>query len=454
MSQDLTTAVQAEMLAELPHSIERMEWSAEQIEARQRDGLRRLLAHAAERSPFHRRRLAGVDVDRFELADLATLPVMTKSEMMDDLADVYTDRRLSLALVEYALDATTTSPVPILDEYFALTSGGSSGRRGVFVLDHDAGLHFSASLLRPLAAQLIAMGGPPPGGLPIAMIGAPCAVHATGCAPDLTDHPDMPVHFLGVPATLPLPEIVERLNQLDAPVLSGYPTMLARLAAERRAGRLRVSPLAVTSTSETLDSSLRSTISEGFGVPIVNMFGSTEGLVGTSAPDDEVLVFNSDVCITELVDENNVPVPAGVASAKVLVTNLSNRVQPLIRYELNDRFVQVPGTTDNGHLHAMVQGRSDDVLRYDGIDIHPIVVRSVLVHTPDVIDYQVRQTRRGIDVAALGTPSLDVERVREHLIRALDAAGLTNAQVTLQPVATLQRHSETGKLQRFVPLAR
>ena len=38
-----------------------------------------LLAHAAEHSPFHARRLRGRDLSRFEAGDLAGLPVMTKA---------------------------------------------------------------------------------------------------------------------------------------------------------------------------------------------------------------------------------------------------------------------------------------------------------------------------------------------------------------------------------------
>ena len=51
---------------------------------------------------------------------------MTKSEMMAALNDVFTDRRLDRGLVEQALAATRTEPVPILDDYMALASGGSS----------------------------------------------------------------------------------------------------------------------------------------------------------------------------------------------------------------------------------------------------------------------------------------------------------------------------------------
>src|SRR4029453_710556 len=117
----------------------------------------------------------------------------------------------------------------------------------------------------------------------------------------------MPFRFTPVPATLPLPEIVARLNALQPPALFGYPSVLAQLAAEQQAGQLHVTPLVISSTSETLLAEARAAISDAFSVPVVDTFGSTEGLVGSSAPGDSVLVFNTDMCIVELVDDNLSP---------------------------------------------------------------------------------------------------------------------------------------------------
>jgi len=115
--------------------------------------------------------------------------------------------------------------------------------------------------------------------------------------------------------------------------------MLAVLALEQSAGRLRIRPAAVTVTSETMQTLHRDAITAGFGVPIVNSFGSTEGLVGTTPPNDPVFTFAGDACVTELVDRDDQPVPLGTPADAVLVTNLYNHVQPLIRYRLDDRFV-------------------------------------------------------------------------------------------------------------------
>src|SRR4029077_15661567 len=174
-----------------------------------------------------------------------------------------------------------------------------------------------------------------------------------------------------------------------------------------------IAPMIVTSTSETCTPELRAAISEGFGAPLIDSFGSSEGLVGASDPDSDVITFAKDGCIIELVDEEYREVRPGTPCAAVLVTNLGNRLQPLCRYELTDTFVQQPA--GQGHLRARVQGRSDDDFRYGAGTIHPLVIRPWMVRSPDVLEYQVRQTTTGIDVSAVAERTLDVESLRGQL---------------------------------------
>ena len=63
------------------------------------------------------------------------------------------------------------------------------------------------------------------------------------------------------------------------------------------------------------------------------------------------------------------PVPPGVPGAKVLLTSLVNRTQPLIRYELTDSVVLDDGRTRAAGPYlriTRVDGRSDDILRFAG----------------------------------------------------------------------------------------
>jgi phenylacetate-CoA ligase len=441
---------QAQLFAGIPDHIRRLGWSATKIVEHQRDRLGRLLSYAAEHSPFHARRLARRDPTTVDPADLSALPVMTKADLMGAFDDVLTDRRVTRTLVERALAATTTSPVPLFGNYVCMTSGGSSGQRCVHVADVEALVTVVSSVLRPMMARMAAAGGPPPSGVTIGLVAAASAVHATGAPPALMA--GSPINFVSVPATLPLSEIVERLNALQPDIVFGYASMLARLARMQRAGRLAIAPTGVTSTSEMLLSPDRDAITDTFGAPLIDTFGSTEGLYGITAPDDTVFVFNSDVCIVELVDEHNQPVPPGTPSAKILVTNLVNRTQPLIRYEINDRFVRRPDAADHGHLRATLEGRSDEIFSYGGgVDIHPLVVRTVMVTTPAIQDYRVRQTEHGIDVTVLADGRCDTDQICARLRNALTGAGLSDPEVAVTTTSTLPRHDQTGKLQRFLP---
>ncbi|MGY1640991.1 phenylacetate--CoA ligase family protein [Geodermatophilus sp. SYSU D00703] len=448
--------LQRELLSGYDDLIPRTAWGRDRIRAHQRVRLRALLRHAVRRSPFHADRLAGVDVDRVDPSDLSALPVMSKTDLVAHFDDVVTDRSVTRDRVEAALARAEAAVAALPGSVLAMTSGGSSGPRGVFVLDLPASRQFFGALSRGLVAQLRARGAPP-GGLRIAMVGAGSPVHATGAACWLTAGGELPFHLLSVPVTQPLDVIVDRLGALQPDALYGYPTMLARLAHEQRSGRLRIAPSVVTCTSETLTPDLRATIRAGFGVPVADTFGSTEGLVGTSAPDDDVLVFAEDGCIVELVDDADRPVPPGTPSAALLVTTLENRLQPLVRYRLADCFTEQPPLPAPGHLRARVEGRCDDVLLFGDVLLHPVVVRSVLAHRPEVVDYRVRQTPHGIAVEALPCPGADRTGLRTALeiglTGALARAGLPAAEVTVRTVEDLPRDARTGKLRRFVPLA-
>jgi phenylacetate-CoA ligase len=433
----LRARLQGGLTEAYPELIARLDWRRERLLAHQRTRLEGLLRDAIAGSPFHARRLQGIDPAEVDPADLSALPVMTKAQMMDELDDVFTDRRLTRADVEATLAATEDETLVMHDRFIAFTSGGSSGVRGVFVYDVPGAIGgFIGPLTRGLAARIQAMGGPPPGGLILGMVGARSAVHPTGSAQPLTAGDGLPFHYVSVPVTEPLPAIVAALNELRPPMLFGYPTMLARIAREG----LDFTPVAVTSSSETLTPELRAIIREGLGASVVDVYATTEGLTGSSAPDDDVIVLAEDACIVE------------VQADRVLITNLENRVQPLIRYEINDTFTVVPG--GGGLLRVRVQGRCDAVLRWGGVEVHPIVIRSELVRTPAVLDYQVRQTIAGIDVDVLSLGDLDVTALRDRLAAALAAAGLPEPAVAVRAVADLGRHPETGKLARFVPLRR
>ena len=274
-------------------------------------------------------------------------------------------------------------------------------------------------------------------------------MHSSGFGAAVATGP--PVRLIPAPATLPLAQIVARLNAAQPPALLGYASKLAELAREQLAGRLTIAPRSVTSVSEVLTAADRAVIERAFAVPVIDSFVSTEGLVGHSEPGGSVMSFASDMCLAELVDDDNNPVPPGVPSAKVLVTNLHNLTQPLVRYELTDRFTMPEGTLAAGWLRASVEGRADEVFRYGGVAVHPHVIRSALAAEGTVREYQVHQTEAGIDVTCVTGGHLATAALAARLEHALRQAGLTEPQVSIKLAETITRDPKTGKVSRFIP---
>ena len=150
---DLRGRIQADIVAGLPGQFRRMVMSPDQLHDWQRDRLRRLLP-AIQRSAFHARRLHGIDAARFELADLPSLPVMTKAQMMDHFDDLISDRLLTREAAERALAATHDEPRPLPGGYTCMATGGSSGQRGIFAYDPVSVAEFVSLIFRTRLAAL------------------------------------------------------------------------------------------------------------------------------------------------------------------------------------------------------------------------------------------------------------------------------------------------------------
>ena len=109
--------------------------------------------------------------------------------------------------------------------------------------------------------------------------------------------------------------------------------------------------------------------------------------------------MNADWVILEAVDEAYRPIPAGQPSHTVLLTNLANYVQPIIRYDLGDSITVKPDSCPCGNpLPAIhVEGRTDEILYLETregqtIPLLPMGIATVVEETPGVRRFQAIQT--------------------------------------------------------------
>ena len=426
-------------------------WDRATLEAHTRARLLAIVRHAAQASPYYREALAGIALD--DDLDVRALPTLDKATMLSHWDAIVTDPRLRLASVERALDASAGDEL-YLGRYRTMASGGTTGRRGVFVYGTEDWHEVLGGVLRWTGGY---MGMAPrlPRRRKLATVVAGSPQHMTA---RMTRSVDVGMHrFLRLDARQPMDELVPALNAFAPEGLSGYASVVAMLADEQRAGRLDIAPSVVSATSEVLTAGMRERIVAAWGSVPFDGYASTEtGMLASDCDRHTGMHVFEDLVHVEVVDDDGRAVPDGSPGSRILVTNLLNRTLPLIRFELTDLVTVSPEPCPCGRPFKVletVDGRTDDVLALPAsgggtVSIHPLVLRSPMAKVADVRQYKIVHDDDGLHVEAVlasgaGDPAL--EEVRALLRAALDGAGAGATHVDVAAVGTIARHPGSGK---------
>ncbi|MDH5287101.1 MAG: AMP-binding protein [Betaproteobacteria bacterium] len=365
------------------------------IEATARRRAEALVAHARERSPYYRERYRELAPD----APLAELPPVRKRELMSRFDDWATDRRITRAKVERFLAEPGNIGEPFLRDYVVWTSSGTTGEPGVFVQEAAAMAAYDALI----AAQAdVREWGPREVGRWARSSGGGALVVATGAPyPAIVAWRRLarinPLLGGGAyPITLPLHELAAALERDRPAFLSTYPTMALLLALERNARRLAIEPAAVWCGGECLSPFAREAIEQAFDCRVHDEYGAAECFAIGSACALGAMHCHADWAILEPVDRAGRPVPPGEPSHTVLLTNLANHLQPLIRYDLGDsiRVLAEPCACGSPLPVIEVQGRSDDVIALAApggatVAIVPLALEAVVEAAVGAVPFQV-----------------------------------------------------------------
>lgn len=302
-------------------------WTRAQLEAHQAEALHLLREYAYAHSPFYQRLHKGL-TDR----PLQELPVVTKAMMMAHFDEFVTDPAIHLADVRTY--AEQKEGAPYLGRYWVTATSGSSGQPGFFLFNEAEWLTVMASFAR----------GQEWSGAKInlwrrrrmATVASLSHWHMSSQVARTANSWWAP--SLRLAASDPLVTIVERLNDWHPQVLITYASMARVLAEEQIAGRLQIAPEVVFTSSEVLSDETRRRVKVAWGDEPFNQYGATETAeIAAECREGRRMHLFEDLVLVEVVDEANQPVAPGTYGAKLLVTTLFSRTQPLIRYELSDR---------------------------------------------------------------------------------------------------------------------
>ena len=411
----------------------RERWSPVQVTEHQRRELAGLRGFALARSRFYGRVHRGLD-----RAPLGELPVLTKAALMDNFDDLSTAPVVRLADLQVYLDALHGN-ARFAGRYWVSATSGSSGQRSVIASDAHEWAWTIASYGR--ANEWAGIRSGLTRRVSMAVVSSTTAWHQSSRVAATVRSPF--IDSVRLDAASPLRDVVDRLNRLHPDVLVAYASMIRILAEEQLAGRLRIAPRAVNSSSEVLTAEARAVATRAWRVPPFNVYAATEtGGIAAECHHHQGMHLFEDLVIPEVVDDHYRPVPPGHPGDRLLVTVLFSRTIPLIRYELTDRVRLATAACPCGlpfRLVEGIEGRTDDVLTLPAtaggtVRVHPVVFHQVL-DLLNVSGWQVRHEDNGLRVlVARPGHGFDPAATRRAVQAALTAAGVRSPAVHVSVV--------------------
>jgi phenylacetate-CoA ligase len=359
------------------------EWLAE----RQLRALRAQLAHAASTVPFYRKRWAECGFDPSALArleDLARLPLVRREDIQRDAESFLSergDRR----------------------QWRSSRTSGSTGKPLVSWFDPDG---WAQAKLAIKLRRLLASGWRP---------GQALVVVEALDREAIADHERLYAlpgeRWLGARRYLSVFEAPERhlasYRAWRPAWIYAPPSYLAALAAHWHEELRRAVPLrALMTSAEWMHPWLRERLRAAFGVPVLDVYGSTEfkEIAWQCAAGGDYHV-NAESVVVEIVGGDGLACPAG-EWGEIVVSSLHNRAMPLVRYATGDRGRLLPGRCRCGRglpLMDRVEGRLVEYLTLPGArSLSPYELTSMIELQPGVLQYRVVQTApERLDVAVV-----------------------------------------------------
>ncbi|MBQ6433832.1 MAG: phenylacetate--CoA ligase family protein [Bacteroidaceae bacterium] len=326
----------------------------------QQQRLRELVAYVREHSPYFARHYADVPAD-FRLSDL---PPTEKPTLLANYDDWVTDRCIHLAdVLEYVNRDASKDQSRFLGDYTALRTSGSTGNPLPMVRDD-----YHNKIHGQLIGQRL-LEGANADAMDISKHRRASVIHLSNGASSYgaflrmkAAHPECADNLLGISVLESVDSIVEKLNAFQPETMAGYPSMMVRLAVEQLQGRLHLSLKHLATSAEMLSEENFHLLREAFQCPVANNYCMTEGGEIAMTHNCPHLHINDDWVIVEPIDKDgNLITDPDQWSDAILVTDLSNFVQPIIRYRVGDVVRVRPSTYDCSPLPILqIQGRSFD----------------------------------------------------------------------------------------------
>jgi phenylacetate-CoA ligase len=383
----------------------------DQLLHKQRDDRNAIVRFARDNTTYYAHHFAGID-------DFEALPILTKPDVVAHLTD----------MLAHGHDPFTT-PIGY--------TGGSTGKPLAFYYNDEKHELMRAGMMRSYM-----LSGWQPGQRILNFWGARQDTVSGGVFGNsgwddfIAAEKTLPAHEIDAAKLRGWAEFIQRYRPV---LLQGYASILAALAryVSDEKPAMPNSLIGVYSTAEVLTSSQRETIEHAFGCKVFNQYGSREiPNIACECRHGNMHVWTDMVYLESLDDQ-------------LVVTSLTNRLMPMIRYAIGDSGRLREGECSCGSPFPLMETgmcrQNDLILAPDGGRVHPSFFNRLLYGLTQIEQYQFVQEVPGSVTLRLVSNSALAETAISQMKERVAATGLA---LSIELVPEIER-TISGK-HRFV----
>jgi putative adenylate-forming enzyme len=420
--------------------------SEEEIMAFQFKAIKKIYKHAIKHSAFYRALYKDTKIEN--LTDFCKLPTIDKTIMMDHFSTLNTVGIEKEDVLHYALkkEASRDYLGYYQNKFVIGLSSGTSGNKGIFVTPK--------SMTKRLPAVFLARSGLSLKELPFRILFM-LRVFSQGF--DDINAPLIKLKYLST--MTPIDEIIETMNSCKINILMAPPSLIRMLLP--KVDKIKVSFKKIITYAEVLNEIDKVQFEKVFKTKVIEIYQASEGQMASACPHG-YLHINEDLVYVELYDEHQQLITKpGIIGQEMIITNLINYAQPLIRYKMNDMVVLDDTCTCGSSFRRIksVLGRSDDVIYFynDKQEITPLFPdlfsRFIITFSDDIREFQVIQNTIGsVDITLDVIHNIKIDQFTAHLQKQMSEYHLNGyIDVKIEKIGLPENNQ---KYKRFINLSK
>lgn len=416
--------------------------SQEAIDTLQWNAIQTMVHYAKEHSPFYAKRFEGLSIETIDA--FRKLPSINKQIMMDQFTELNTCGLNKEAVMQYAIEKELNKDYLgyYQDEFVVGLSSGTSGNKGLYITPK--------SMTKRLPGVFLARGGILLKELPLRILFC-LRVFSQGF-----DDINAPLLKLKYVSTMtPIMDVIQKMNQDKINLWMAPPSFIRQVLPYKDLIQIKLKK--IITYAEVLSLADKAQFEAAFNTKVVEIYQASEGQIASPCKLGH-LHINEDLVYVELYDQDNKLITTPhVVGHKMVITNLINFAQPLIRYEMNDMIILDTKCPCGSNFRRIKQiiGRSDDNLWFYDHNQKPQIVYSdlfsrwIITESDHIREFQVIQKEISkLEIILDLISEFDPKQLERRLKKELNALGLTAEMSFTLSKLTLPTH--LNKFKRFV----